>query len=87
MSLSSFREDKRFTAARYLGHYQLENKFLESSYLAHCVNPGPKSAWELDLCYESAGENFFPYPEPKTERASFFVVFLCVPCFSRSPSQ
>ena len=37
----------------------LETKFLESSYLAQCVNPGPRSAWELDLCYESSGQNIF----------------------------
>ena len=37
----------------------LETKFLESSSLTQCVNPGPRSAWELDLCYESSGQNIF----------------------------
>lgn len=63
------------------GHHQLEtaqNWILGSSHLAYCVSPGPKTAGEIDLLWILRGE-FLPYPEPKTETVSFFVVsFLCL---------
>lgn len=90
LSVSSFREDTDLLLPDFWSTTNLkllETKFLESSYIAYSVNPGPRSAWGLYVCYESSEKNFFPYPEPQIVRVSFFLASLCVPSFSRSLSQ